>query len=322
MQAIVIAATGGPEVMEWSEVADPTAGPGQVLIDIAYGGVNYIDTYHRTGLYPMDLPFTPGLEGAGTVVAVGDGVDASLVGRTVAWTGQIGSYARRVVAPANRIVPLPEGVSAQLGAAVMLQGLTAHYLATDTYALQPGDRCLIHAAAGGVGRLLVQIAKMAGAEVFGTVGSDQKMEIAQSAGADHVINYQTSSFKDVIEGIAGPHPLAVVYDGVGAATFDDGLDLLAPRGVMATFGNASGPVPPVSPLRLSTGGSLYLTRPTLFAYIAEDEVLAARSADLFRWIGSGELDVRIGAVYPLEQAAEAHRALEGRGIAGKILLEA
>ncbi len=321
MHAIVINATGGPEVLEWSEVADPTAGPGQALIDIAYGGVNYIDTYHRSGLYPMELPFTPGLEGSGRVIAVGDAVDESLVGRSVAWTGEIGSYAQRVVAPANRIVPLPDGVSPQLGAAVMLQGLTAHYLATDTYALQPGDRCLIHAAAGGVGRLLVQIAKMAGAEVFGTVGSDEKMEIARSAGADHVINYQTTSFKDAIEEIAGPHPLAVVYDGVGAATFDDGLDLLAPRGVMATFGNASGPVPPVSPLRLSAGGSLYLTRPTLFAYIAEDEVLAARSADLFRWMESGELDVRIGAVHPLAEAADAHRALEGRGIAGKILLE-
>lgn len=321
MHAIVINTTGGPEVLAWSEVADPAAGPGQVLINIAYCGVNYIDTYHRTGLYPMELPFTPGLEGAGEVIAVGDGVDESLIGRMVAWTGQIGSYAARVVAPANRIVPLPDGVSAQLGAAVMLQGLTAHYLATDTYALQPGDRCLIHAAAGGVGRLLVQIAKMTGAEVFGTVGSDEKIEIARSAGADHVINYQTSSFKDVIEEIAGPHPLAVVYDGVGAATFDDGLDLLAPRGVMATFGNASGPVPPVSPLRLSAGGSLYLTRPTLFAYIAEDEVLAARSADLFRWIASETLDVRIGAVHPLAQAADAHRALEGRGIAGKIVLE-
>lgn len=321
MQAIVINTVGGPEVLEWSEIADPTPGPGHILIDIAYGGVNYIDTYHRTGLYPMELPFTPGLEGAGHVVAVGDGVDAALVGGAVAWTGQIGSYAERVVAPANRVVPLPEGVSLELGAAVMLQGLTAHYLATDTYTLEAGDRCLIHAAAGGVGRLLVQIAKRAGAEVFGTVGSDEKIEIARSAGADHVINYQTASFKEAIEEIAGPHPLAVVYDGVGAATFDDGLDLLAPRGVMVTFGNASGPVPPVSPLRLSAGGSLFLTRPTLFAYIAEDEVLAARSADLFRWIASGELDVRIGAVHPLAEAAEAHRALEGRSIAGKILLE-
>jgi NADPH2:quinone reductase len=321
VHAIVINAIGGPEVLEWSEVTDPTAGPGQVLIDVAYGGINYIDTYHRTGLYPMELPLIPGLEGAGSVIAVGDGADKSLVGRAVAWTGQIGSYAERVVAPANRIVPLPDGVSLQLGAAVMLQGLTAHYLAADTYTLRPGDRCLIHAAAGGVGRLLVQIAKLAGAEVFGTVGSDEKVAIARSAGADHVINYQTTSFKDAIEDIAGPHALAVVYDGVGAATFDDGLDLLAPRGVMATFGNASGPVPPVSPLRLSAGGSLYLTRPTLFAYIAEDEVLAARSADLFRWMASGELDVRIGAVHPLARAAEAHRALEGRGIAGKILLE-
>ena len=322
MHAITINATGGPEVLEWSEVADPAPGPGQVLIDIAYGGVNYIDTYHRTGLYPMELPFTPGLEGAGRVVAVGDDVDRALVGDAVAWTGQIGSYAERVVAPANRVVPLPEGVSLELGAAVMLQGLTAHYLATDTYALQPGDRCLIHAAAGGVGRLLVQIAKRAGAEVFGTVGSDEKVEIARSAGVDHVINYQTTSFKAAIEEIAGPHSLAVVYDGVGAATFDDGLDLLAPRGVMVTFGNASGPVPPVSPLRLSAGGSLFLTRPTLFAYIAEDEVLAARAADLFSWISSGELDVRIGAVHPLAEAAAAHRALESRGIAGKILLEA
>jgi len=321
VQAIVINAIGGPEVLEWSEVAEPTAGPGQVLIDIAYSGINYIDTYHRTGLYPMELPFSPGLEGAGRVVAVGDGVDEAMVGSSVAWTGEIGSYAERVVAPANRVVRLPDEISPELGAAVMLQGLTAHYLATDTYALQPGDRCLIHAAAGGVGRLLVQIAKLAGAEVFGTVGSDGKVEIARSAGADHVINYSTTNFKEAIEEIAGPHPMAVVYDGVGEATFDDGLDLLAPRGVMATFGNASGPVPPVNPLRLSAGGSLYLTRPTLFAYISEDDVLASRSADLFRWMASGELDVRIGAVYPLAEAAEAHRALEGRGVAGKILLE-
>ncbi len=321
MDAIVINELGGTEVLRLEEVAEPTPQAGEVVVAIAYAGLNYIDTYQRNGLYPMELPFTPGLEGAGEVVAVGDGVDAALIGSRVAWCGQIGSYAAKVAAPANRVVPLPDGVPNDIGAAVMLQGLTAHYLAKDTYPLQPGDRCLIHAAAGGVGRLLVQIAKMAGAEVFATVGSDEKMEIAASAGADHVINYRSTSFKDAIEEAAGPNALAVVYDGVGAATFDDGLALLRPRGMMVAFGNASGPVAPVDPLRLSTGGSLFLTRPTLFAYISEDEVLAARSADLFDWISRGDLEVRIGAVFPLAEAGAAQQALEGRGIAGKILLE-
>jgi NADPH2:quinone reductase len=268
----------------------------------------------------MELPFTPGLEGAGTVAAVGEGVTRFAVGDRVTWTGAIGSYAGQHLVAEDAAVAVPDGIDLDVAAAAMLQGLTAHYLTADTYPLQPGDRCLVHAGAGGVGRLLIQMAKMRGAEVFATVGSDAKAELARTAGADHVILYREKDFGDAVEAVAGPHALQVIYDGVGEATFDRGLELLAKRGVMATFGNASGAVPPVSPLRLSAGGSLYLTRPTLFDHIANRESLERRTADVFDWIQAGDLDVMIGARYPLADAAAAHQALEGRATTGKVLL--
>lgn len=320
MQAILIEEHGGPEVMRVADMAAPEPGPGEVVAHVDCAGLNYIDTYQRTGLYPMELPFVLGLEGAGTVAALGDGVDGVSVGERVAWTGILGSYAEAVAMPANRAVAVPDGVGTDVAAATMLQGITAHYLARDTFPLAPGEKCLIHAAAGGVGRLLVQIAKMIGAEVFATVGSEEKAALAAAAGADHVINYEQQDFKEVIEGIAGPRPLHVVYDGVGAATFDRGLDLLQPRGLFVAYGNASGAVAPLDILTLAAKGSLYVTRPSIGHYTSDEE-LQSRSAELLSWIESGELEVRIGARFPLVEAAEAHRALEGRGVAGKILLE-
>lgn len=320
MKAITIPRTGGPEVMEWSDVDDPVAGPDQVMLEVDAAGVNFIDTYHRTGLYPMELPIVPGLEGAGTVVAVGGATDDIAVGDRVAWSGGLGSYAERVAVDADGVVPVPNAVPSDIAAAAMLQGLTAHYLTTDTFPLTEGARCLIHAGAGGVGLLLIQLAKRQGAEVFTTVGSEDKAELARAAGADHVILYRDVDFGDAVEEIAGPNALDVVYDGVGKTVFDRSLELLRMRGMMVQFGNASGPVDPVSPLRLSRGGSLFLTRPTLFHYIATRPELTRRATDLFGWIESGALDVRIGATFPMAEAAEAHRALEGRRTTGKVLL--
>lgn len=312
--------TGGPEVLEWVEIDDPKAGPGELLVRVAAAGLNYIDTYHRGGLYPIDLPFVPGMEGAGTVEAVGDDVERFTTGDRVGWCDAPGSDAELAIVPAARAVAVPDGIESETAAAVLLQGNTAHYLATDTFPLRPGHRCLIHAGAGGVGQLLIQIAKRRGAEVFATAGGSEKVAVARSAGADHAIDYQADDFKAAVEKIAGPRPLDVVYDGVGAATFDQGLDLLRPRGLMVTFGNASGPPAPVDVLRLSRGGSLVLTRPTMAHYIATTEELERRAGDLFDWIASGELRVQIGARLPLEQTAIAHRALEGRQTTGKVLL--
>jgi NADPH2:quinone reductase len=320
MKAIRIATTGGPEVLEWTDIEDPIAEPGQVVVDVEAAGLNFIDTYHRTGLYPMSMPMTPGLEGAGTVTATGDGAGGVAIGDRVAWTGGIGSYAEKVAIDAARTVPIPDPVTSDVAAAAMLQGLTAHYLAIDTFPLEPGSRCLIHAGAGGVGNLLIQVAKMRGAEVFTTVGTTEKADLAKSAGADHVILYRDVDFGDAIEEIAGPRPLDVVYDGVGQAVFDRSLELLRPRGMMVQFGNASGAVEPISPLRLSQGGSLFLTRPTLFDYISTRQDLLARSTDLFTWIGNDQLNVRIGQRFPMAEAAEAHRALEARRTTGKVLL--
>jgi NADPH2:quinone reductase len=275
MKAIRIATTGGPEVLEWTDIEDPIAEPGQVVVDVEAAGLNFIDTYHRTGLYPMSMPMTPGLEGAGTVTATGDGAGGVAIGDRVAWTGGIGSYAEKVAIDAARTVPIPDPVTSDVAAAAMLQGLTAHYLAIDTFPLEPGSRCLIHAGAGGVGNLLIQVAKMRGAEVFTTVGTTEKADLAKSAGADHVILYRDVDFGDAIEEIAGPRPLDVVYDGVGQAVFDRSLELLRPRGMMVQFGNASGAVEPISPLRLSQGGSLFLTRPTLFDYISTRQDLSS-----------------------------------------------
>lgn len=317
---ITIRNTGGPEVMELTELPDPVAGPSEVIVEIEAAGVNFIDTYHRRGLYPIELPLTPGLEGAGAISEVGSEVEGFAVGDRVAWTSSIGSYARRKSATADSLVHVPDAVPTDTAAAVMLQGLTAHYLATDTFPLEKDHTALIHAGAGGVGLLLTQIAKLRGAEVFTTVGSNEKAELSEAAGADHVILYRDVDFADAITEIAGHRPIDVVYDGVGKTTFDKGISVLRPRGMMVTFGNASGPVDPVSPLDLMTNGSIYLTRPTLFDYVAGPDELRSRAADLFAWIESGDLDVRIGATYPLSEAAAAHTALETRQTIGKVLL--
>jgi len=290
------------------------------MVDVAAAGVNFIDTYQRTGLYQVPLPFVPGLEGAGTVKAVGDEVEGFAVGDQVAWADVPGSYAPQVCVPASRAVPVPTGVALETAAALMLQGLTAHYLARSTHRLEHGDRCLVHAGAGGVGLLLIQIARRAGAEVFTTVGSAEKGELARAAGADHVIRYREEDFAEAVERIAGPNALDVVYDGVGRTTFQGGLRVLRPRGLMVSFGNASGAVEPLSPLALSAAGSLYLTRPTLGHYIATTQELRARAEELFGWVVDGALDVRIGCRLPLAQAEQAHRLLEGRQTSGKVLL--
>ena len=322
MFAIRVTHHGGPEVMEWIEVDDPVAGPTDLVVDLAAAGLNFIDVYQRSGLYPMTLPFTPGSEGAGVVRSVGSDVTGFQAGDTVAWTSVLGSYAEQVVVPAAAAVPVPAGIGPDIAAAVMLQGITAHYLALDTFPLNPGDRCLIHAGAGGVGLLLIQIAKHRGAEVFSTVGTAAKAELATQAGADHVIVYDGADFGAEVEAIAGPRPLDVVYDGVGAAVFTRSMGLLRRRGMMVTFGNASGPVEPIAPLELSRGGSLYLTRPTIADYLATRDELERRAGDLFSWIADGSLTVRIGARLPLAEAADAHRGLEGRTTTGKTLLEA
>lgn len=320
IHGISVRATGGPEALEYGELAEPELEASKVVVDIAAAGVNFIDTYHRRGLYPMELPFTPGLEGSGTISAVGPEVEGFSVGDQVAWTSSIGSYAERKAAAPDSLVHVPETVPLNTAAAAMLQGLTAHYLTTDTFPLGPGHTALIHAGAGGVGLLLTQIAKLKGAEVFTTVGSEEKAELSGAAGADHVIEYRDVDFADSITEIAGHRPIDVVYDGVGKTTFDQGISVLRPRGVMVTFGNASGPVDPVSPLDLMTNGSLYLTRPTLFDYVSGPEELRSRAADIFTWIESGDLDIRIGATYPMSEATAAHTALESRQTTGKVLL--
>ena len=320
MWGIRVGETGGPEVMEWRELPDPEPGRGEIVVEVAAAGLNFIDTYHRSGLYDMALPFTPGLEGAGIVIAVGDDVTEPVVGDRVAWVSAIGSYAERVRMPAPSAVPVPEGLDLETAAAVLLQGITAHYLAVDTYPLAPGDRCLVHAGAGGVGSLLIQIAERRGAEVFTTVGTAEKAELAAAAGAHHTIRYRDTDFVAAVTEIAGDRPLDVVYDGVGRAVFAASLRVLRRRGTMVTFGNASGPVDPISPLVLSANGSLYLTRPTIGDYIATVDELRRRTDELFSWIADGSLDVRVGARFPLAEAADAHRALEGRQTTGKVLL--
>jgi NADPH:quinone reductase len=320
MHAMQVAEHGGPEVMHWVELDDPQPGPGQLLVNLEAAGLNFIDTYMRSGLYPRPLPFVPGNEGAGVVAAVGSDVPGFTVGDRVAWTGVVGSYATRVLVPAAQALVVPDGLTNEQAAAVTLQGMTAHFLACDTFPLAPGHRCLIQAGAGGVGLLLIQMAKLRGAEVFTTVGSADKAELATEAGADHVIRYRDEDFGDAVERIAGRRPLDVIYDGVGQQTFERGLQVLRPRGMMVTFGNASGPVEPLAPLRLMQGGSLFLTRPTLADYTATRADLEARAGEVFSWAAAGQLSVRIGARLPLEQAADAHRLLEGRDTTGKVLL--
>lgn len=302
------------------EVPRPTPGVGEALVRVEYAGVNFIDIYKRTGLYKVPMPSTLGEEGAGIVESIGGAVSTVRVGDRVAWASVLGAYAEYSVVPATRLVPVPKSVETRVAAAVMLQGMTAHYLALTTYPLKHGDRCLVHAAAGGVGLLLVQIAKHRGAFVIGTAGSDEKAELARKAGADEVIVYTRQDFVAEVKRITESRGVNVVYDSVGQSTFLKGLDVLVPRGMMVTFGQSSGAIPPMDPLLLSQKGSLVMTRPTLAHYIATREELLQRAGDLFEWIGRGELDVRIGAEFPLSQVAEAHQALEGRKTTGKVLL--
>ncbi|HEX5580720.1 MAG TPA: quinone oxidoreductase [Gemmatimonadaceae bacterium] len=320
MRAVRVHATGGAEALRTESVPVPRPGPGDVLVRVGAAGVNFIDVYKRSGLYGLPLPGTLGEEGAGTVVALGSDVAGLREGERVAWASVTGAYAEYAVVPAARLVPLPEGVSVEQGAAVMLQGMTAHYLATSTRPLGPGDRCLVHAAAGGVGLLLVQIAKMRGAFVIGTAGSDEKVRLAREAGADETIVYTRQDFVAETRRITGGEGVHVIYDSVGQATFLPGLDLLVPRGMMVLFGQSSGPVPPFDPQILNRKGSLFLTRPSLGHYVATRGELLARARDLFAWIAAGKLTVRVGAEFELADAAGAHRALEGRRTTGKVLL--
>jgi NADPH:quinone reductase len=320
MRTIQVHETGDPEVLRLVEVAPPEPGPGQVRVQVAAAGLNYIDTYHRTGLYKLDLPFTPGMEFAGTITALGPGVSGWAVGERVATASGVGAYAEQALAPAARLVRLPEGADLKLGAAVMLQGMTAHYLAYSTYPLKAGDTCVVTAAAGGVGLLLVQIARQLGARVIGLCGNDAKAALARDAGADEVIIYTREPFATRVRELTDGRGADVIYDSVGASTFEASLDSLRPRGMLVSFGNASGPVPSVSPLVLSTKGSLFLTRPTLAHYTADEQELAWRAGDLFSWMARGELAVRVDREFALEQAADAHRALESRQTTGKVLI--
>lgn len=320
MKAIVVREHGGPEKLLLEEVEEPTQSEEDLLVSVTAAGLNFIDTYHRSGLYKLDLPLTPGIEGAGTVVEVGTDAGGFSPGDRVGWTDVAGSYAELIRVPESRAIAIPREVPDEVAAAVLLQGMTAHYLVTDTYPLKSGDTCLIHAGAGGVGLLLTQMAKAKGAEVITTVGSSDKVEVSRAAGSDLVINYTEQDFKEAVEERYGPNALDVVYDGVGAATFEKGLDLLRLMGMMVTFGNASGPPPEIAPLTLAQKGSLFLTRPTLLHHVSSPGELQARAEDVLSQVVSGELQVRIGAEYPLNQTADAHRALESRQTTGKVLI--
>jgi len=320
MKAIRIDTFGGPEVLRLTDLPEPSPGPGQVVIGVQAVGVNFIDVYHRTGLYPNHLPLVLGMEGAGAVAAVGPGVTSWREGDRVAWAGHLGAYAERVVLPADRVVAVPPGMGADTAAAVLLQGMTAQYLSTDTYPLKEGRSCLVHAAAGGVGLLLVQMAKRRGARVIGTVGTDAKALLAREAGADEVILYTKEDFLEAVKRLTGGRGVDVVYDAVGKTTAEKSLDCLGPRGMMVFYGNASGPVPPVDPLALSRKGSLFLTRPVLMHYTADRASLETRAAEVLGDVQAGRLKVRIDRTLPLAAAADAHRALEGRRTTGKVLL--
>jgi len=320
MKAIRPAEPGGPEVLTLEDHADPAPGPDQVLVRSTAIGVNYIDVYHRTALYPTPRPIPLGLEGAGVVEAVGSAVSDLRVGARVAWCQAPGSYATRVLVPAARAVTIPDGIDDRQAAALLLQGMTAHYLCTDTYPLGPGHSALVHAAAGGVGLLLVQLAKRAGARVFGTVSTHEKAELARAAGADEVIFYGEQDFEAEVRRLTSGKGVDVVYDSVGKATVDKSLRSLRPRGYLVLFGQSSGMVSPIDPQALSAGGSLFLTRPTLAHYTRDRAELMGRADALFRAVSEGALDVRIGKTFPLASARAAHEALEGRETTGKILL--
>jgi NADPH2:quinone reductase len=319
-RAVQIRQTGGPEVLEVTDVEIGDPGPGELVVDLAAAGVNYIDTYQRGGIYPMDLPAILGMEGAGTVAAVGPDVTGFAPGDRVAWQGHRGSYAQRAIVPAQVAVRVPAEVPDETAAALMLQGITAHYLVRSTYEVKEGDTILVHAAAGGVGLLLVQLAKARGARVIGTVSTEEKEKLAREAGADEVIRYDKVDFAARTRELTGGEGVPVVYDGVGKSTVDGSLASLRVRGLLALFGAASGPVPPIDPQRLNSGGSLFLTRPTSAHYVRTREELDWRAGELFQAVISGALKVRIGGRYPLAEARQAHEDLQGRRTTGKLLL--
>ncbi len=323
MRVVVGERLGGPEVLSITEREAPRPGPGEVVVDVAAAGVNYMDIYQREGIgtYRTEPPFVPGAEGAGTVAAVGEDVRTLAAGDRVAWAGPGSSYAEQVALPAHRVVPVPDGVSLQVAAAAILQGITAQYLSASTYPVREGDITVVHAAAGGVGLLLTQMVKRRGGIVIATTSGGpggEKEELARGAGADHVVGYDR--FRDIVDEVTDGAGAHVVYDGVGKDTFDDSLAALRPRGMMVLYGAASGQVPPVDPQRLNSGGSLFLTRPTMVHYIADTEELRWRAGEVFDWIAKGELDVRIGGTYPLADAARAQADLAGRRTTGKLLL--
>ncbi|HVT67225.1 MAG TPA: quinone oxidoreductase [Trebonia sp.] len=318
MRAIVVSELGGPEVMAMGERPEPVAGPGQVVVEVTAAGVNFIDIYRRSGVYQQQLPYVPGSEGAGTVIAAGEGVTQFSAGDRVAWSEGPGSYAERVAIAAEEAVPVPDGVDLKTAGAVMLQGMTAHYLCRSTYPVTEGAVTVVHAAAGGVGLLLTQLIKDLGGIVIATTSSAPKAALARQAGADYVTTYE--GFPAVVGEVTGGRGADVVFDGVGQDTFDASLSVLRPRGMMVLFGGSSGQVPPFDLQRLNRGGSLYVTRPTLAHYVADRTELMWRASDLFERIAKGSLHVRIGAEYPLADASRAHADLAGRATTGKLIL--
>jgi NADPH2:quinone reductase len=322
MEAVRIHAVGGSNVLHLEEIDRPEPGPGQARVRIEYAGLNFIDIYQRLGLYKLPLPFTPGLEAGGVVEAVGAGVTEVAIGDRVAYCMVNGAYAQSAVVPAAKLVPAPAGIGLDIATALMVQGMTAHYLVFSTFPLAGHHTALIHAAAGGTGRLLVQIAKRTGARVIATAGTEEKVALARSAGADEVILYTQADFVAEVKRLTGGAGVDVVYDSVGQSTFAGGLDCLKPRGMMVLWGQASGPVAPFDPQILNQKGSLYLTRPSLGAYIATRAELLQRASELFAWVEAGELDVRIDRVFPLAEAAAAHTYIEKRQTKGKVLLRA
>jgi NADPH2:quinone reductase len=320
MKAIQIKQIGGPEVMELADLPVPHPQPNEVVVKIQAAGINFIDVYNREGRYKVPMPYVTGQEAAGTVSAVGSEVKGIAAGEHVAYTSVLGSYAEYAAVPADRLVKIPAGVSERQAAAAMLQGMTAHYLAHDTHPLKKGETALIHAAAGGAGLLLVQMAHNIGARVIGTVSTEEKAKLAREAGADEVILYTQSDFEAETKRLTGGKGVDVIYDSVGKTTFDKGLNLLRPRGMMVLFGGSSGPVPPFDPLVLTQKGSIYLTRPSLGHYIITPQELQARASAVFGMIRDGKLKLRIEHLYPLADAQQAHRDLEGRKTPGKLLL--
>ena len=320
MKAIQVKQPGGPEAMELAELPVPQPKPNEAVVKLSASGVNFIDVYVREGRYKAIPPFVLGQEGAGVVNAVGTDVTSVKKGERVAWTSVLGSYAEYAAVPADRLVPVPDAVTDQQAAAAMLQGMTAHYLSHDTYPLKGGETALVHAAAGGVGLLLVQMAHHIGARVVATVSTEEKAKLAREAGADEIILYTKSDFEAETKRLTGGKGVDVVYDSVGKTTFEKGLDILRPRGMMALFGGSSGAVPPFDPMVLAQKGSLYVTRPTLVAYIATREELVARSGAVFAMIAAGKLKLRIEHIYPLAGVQQAHRDLEGRKTTGKLLV--